>query len=100
MKAATEDFVAFIERQQADLAETEAILARLRDERESLAPVVDADRATVRAILQAQEERTKASRWIDWLIGFAVGVAASLSASLLLIGYQNWRSNRHYLYRR
>lgn len=73
----------FVTQQQDQLKNSRATLQRLEDEKEKLAPVVEADREVVEAILRAQAERNQASVWTDRGVGFLSGIVGSLLASAI-----------------
>lgn len=59
------------------------VLQRLKDEEMHLRPVVDADRETVKAVLDAQAQQASASVWRERGIGFGVGILSSILATVL-----------------
>ncbi|MBX8620480.1 hypothetical protein K4754_00420 [Pseudomonas glycinae] len=73
----------FVKSQQASLRETEDSISKLRSEREKLQPLVELDKSTIEAIFRAQEERVSASVWRERIIGFVIGIVASLIASFI-----------------
>jgi hypothetical protein len=75
--------LSFIKDQKQNIRESEDALASLREEQESLKPIVESDRKVVAALFKAQEERNKANVWRERWIGFGFGVAASLVATFI-----------------
>ena len=75
--------VGFLKEEQRKVAESEATLRRLTDERTQLEPVVLAQRDTVNAILSAHARNTAARAWKERLLGFIMGLIASLLASIV-----------------
>jgi sensor c-di-GMP phosphodiesterase-like protein len=73
----------FVKSQQASLRETEDSISKLRSEREKLQPLVELDKSAIEAIFRAQEERVSASVWRERIIGFVIGIVASLIASFI-----------------
>lgn len=73
----------FVKAQQTSLRDTEDTLSRLKSEKEKLQPLIEMDKAAIEAIFKAQEERTSASVWRERIIGFAIGIIASLIASFI-----------------
>lgn len=73
----------FVERQKNSLRETEDTIAYLKKEQEKLKPVVESDRAFVDALFRTQEERNRATIWRERLIGFGIGIVASLIATFI-----------------
>lgn len=73
----------FVTVQRKQLQEQQGVLEGLKDEREKLLPVVEADRQVVESLFRIQAERNLANVWKDYLIGFLLGILSSLIASLL-----------------
>lgn len=73
----------FLEQQKATLSDTEETISRLRTEKNKLEPLVETDRQVVEAIFRAHEERVSTSVWIERLIGFVLGIVASLVATFI-----------------
>jgi hypothetical protein len=71
----------FLEKERARIIDTEKTVRRLINEKEQLEPVINTQRETVEAILAAHAERTARNIWKERLIGFFLGVFASLLAS-------------------
>ena len=82
----------FIRTQKHQLKQSQQTVESLKKEHESLKPVVEADRKIVESILMAQDERSRASIWQERLIGFGLGVAGSLIASLILAAVKRGRN--------
>ncbi|MFV3405863.1 hypothetical protein ACNFIC_18225 [Pseudomonas sp. NY15463] len=78
-----QDLLAFVKSQKNSLRETEETLLTLKSEQEKLRPLVETDRATVEAVLRAQEERAGTNIWKERLIGFLLGVFGSIVASII-----------------
>jgi len=77
------DLDTFLKRERGRVAESEATLARLQNEKTQLEPVVLAQRETVNAVLAAFTA-TKASRARkERVLGFMMGVLASLVAAIV-----------------
>ncbi|MBK5529052.1 hypothetical protein JFT86_19095 [Pseudomonas sp. TH06] len=75
--------LSFVKNQQTALRETEDTIAKLKSEKAMLQPLVDSNKAVVEAFFRAQEERTTSGIWRERLIGFGLGLVASLLASLI-----------------
>lgn len=73
----------FVELQKSNIRESQDVVAALKKEKETLKPIVDADKAAVEALFRAQEDRTRTSIWRERWIGFGFGVIASLVASFI-----------------
>ena len=82
------DLNGFLEKERTRVANIEATVRSLNDEKTKLEPVVSTQRETVEAILAAHSERTARQAWKERLLGFALGVVASLIASFVY-GYFN-----------
>lgn len=73
----------FLKQEQIKVAESEAILRKLENEKAQLEPVVATHRETVNAILAAHSKITSSRAWKERAIGFISGVITSLLASIL-----------------
>ena len=76
-----EQLGSFLERERLRVAATEETVRKLSEEKAKLEPLVSTQRETVDAILAAHADRTVRTAWKERLIGFSLGVAASLIAS-------------------
>jgi hypothetical protein len=74
----------FVELQKVTLRENQDVVTALKAEHEKLKPIVDADRNVVNAVLQAQEEKSRANIWTERWIGFGFGIVASILASVIV----------------
>lgn len=74
---------AFLERERKRIADTASTLSRLQDEKTKLEPVVASQRETVEAILAAYSSRLVSKAWKERIIGFSLGILASLVAGFL-----------------
>ncbi|MEP7012903.1 MAG: hypothetical protein ABJC13_21485 [Acidobacteriota bacterium] len=73
----------FLDRERSRVAATEDTIRKLGEERARLEPLVQTNRETVDAILGAHANRAARTAWKERLIGFALGVSASLIASFI-----------------
>jgi len=73
----------FLEKERTRVADTEATIKKLNEERSKLEPLVNTQRETVDAILAAHAERAANRAWRERFIGFSLGLGASLLASLI-----------------
>lgn len=73
----------FLEKEQARVADTEATVRKLQEEKLKLEPLVHTQREIVEAILAAHSERTAKYVWKERLFGFVLGIIASLIASFV-----------------
>ncbi|MEK6335193.1 MAG: hypothetical protein AABM67_09605 [Acidobacteriota bacterium] len=73
----------FLKRERQRVEESEAILARLRNEKTELEPVVLAQRETVNAVLAAHTRAIASRAWKERALGFMTGLLASLVASMV-----------------
>lgn len=76
-------FAEFLKQEQIKVAESEATLKRLQDEKTQLEPVVSTYREVVNAILAAHAKTTASNAWKERALGFISGVLTSLLASLI-----------------
>ena len=77
------ELIIFVDKQKSNLEEREIIIQNLESEKTRLEPLVNADKKVVEALFTAQIEMQRTSVWIDRIIGFFLGVAGSLVASLI-----------------
>ena len=73
----------FLERERTRVADTEATVQKLNDEKAQLEPVVLTQRQTVEAILSAHAARAGKSVWKDRALGFVLGSVSSVAASFI-----------------
>lgn len=73
----------FVDNQKDSLEKAQMTLLGLQEQQDILKPVLEANQQTVDAIfaIQAQKERTNV--WLERAIGFFLGIAGSLIASLI-----------------
>jgi len=60
----------FLERERARIADTEATVRKLHDEKLRLEPIVSTQRETIEAILAIHAERTARNAWKERVFGF------------------------------
>lgn len=77
------DLVTFLRLEREKVMESEAILNRLQQERSQLEPVVLAQRDTVNAVLSAYSKTTASRIWRERMVGFTLGLLASLLATVI-----------------
>ena len=75
------NLVEFVQTEKKRLKEAEDVLAKLEQERNTLIPVVEADRKIVQAIFQLQAQMNREGVWKNRIIAFVSGVLASIIAS-------------------
>lgn len=92
MEESAVELIGFVESQRGRLEEAERVVAELREEQETLEPLVSANRQAVEAMFVVQERRQEARVWLERWIGFLFGVAASLVASLLITAGRQLRA--------
>jgi hypothetical protein len=73
----------FLEKERARISDAEATIRKLDEEKNKLEPLVNTQRETVDAILAAHSERTAKRAWKERIIGFSLGLAASLIAAVI-----------------
>ena len=78
------ELVNFLKQERQKVAESEATLIKLEDERTKLEPVVLAQRDTVNAILTAHARTTASRVWKERALGFLSGLLASLLAAMVI----------------
>ena len=79
-----QQLVTFVSHQKTTLKQSQDTLSSLKLEQEKLRPLVESDRITVEAILNAQDQRNSTNIWRERSIGFALGIISSLVASFIL----------------
>jgi sensor c-di-GMP phosphodiesterase-like protein len=77
------DLSKFLEKERARVADIEATVRKLRDEKTKLEPVVNMQKRDVEAVLAAYSERTSRQAWKERLLSFTLGLVASLIASFV-----------------
>jgi hypothetical protein len=73
----------FLSREKLRVAEAEATVKKLSDEKNKLEPVVLTQRQTVEAILSAHAQSVAKNVWKERSVGFLLGIGASLAASFV-----------------
>ena len=73
----------FVRTQKMRLKESEDLIATLKSEEQRLTPFVEADRRVVKAVLDLQQEQSRAALAHERWIGFGLGIVASIVASIL-----------------
>ena len=85
MQISLKELQGFISGKKERLKKESATLATLKEEREKLEPVLDADRKTVESILELYQEKYRWRIWKERAFGFAIGFLSSLLASFIII---------------
>jgi chromosome segregation ATPase len=80
---AVNELTGYLERQQAEVKERNRIIASLKEEEGKIRPLVQADRATVSAILEAEARQRRQEIWLERGLSFVLGVISSLFATWL-----------------
>ena len=83
------DLSNFVSQQTKQLDLARDTLQELEQEKKKLEPLVMADRKVAEAILQLQAEKERSAVWFDRAIGFMLGIAGSLIASIIYTGLRN-----------
>lgn len=83
MEASLRALTGFISERRLKLRESQAVVSSLQTEQAKLRPLVEADRRTVQAILQFQNDQARRSATQERWIGFGLGVLASVVASII-----------------
>lgn len=73
----------FVAQQRTRLQESEQVVSKLQEEKQRIEPVIQADRRTIDAVFQLQEQRSSSSLSRERWIGFVLGIVASLLASFI-----------------
>jgi chromosome segregation ATPase len=73
----------FVVEQKENLKESQKSLSELQAKQDQLKPVIEADQKAIDAIFALQAEQNKKNIWWERAIGFFLGVAGSLVASLI-----------------
>jgi chromosome segregation ATPase len=84
--------LAFVESQKKNLEQSKEVIDKLNTERAKLQPLVNADRQVVEALFAAQTEKQNTSLWRERWIGFGLGVASSILASIVCAVAGIWLS--------
>jgi hypothetical protein len=78
------ELLSFVTNQREALRQTEDALATLKSQRDSLAPLVESQKAVVDSLFAAQEQRNRQTAKSERWIGFWLGIASSIVASTCL----------------
>jgi chromosome segregation ATPase len=77
------DLNRFLEKEQARVLNTEATIRKLSEEQSKLEPLVQTQKEVIEAILAAHSTRTAKNAWKERLLGFTLGLLASLVAATI-----------------
>ncbi|MEP0072818.1 MAG: HNH endonuclease [Marinomonas sp.] len=75
----------FVSTQKSKITQYEKNIQQLETEKQSLEPLVNADKATVEALFKVQEQRAKENASQERWVGFGLGILASVIASFLMV---------------
>ncbi|MCZ6745103.1 MAG: hypothetical protein O7D31_10575 [Alphaproteobacteria bacterium] len=81
----------FLEKERKRVQETEEAVNRLTQEHDALLPVVQTKREDVEAILAVHARATKRSAWKERLVGFGLGLFASILTGGVFYLLEIWR---------
>lgn len=70
------------------------VISKLQEEKQRIEPVVQADRKTIEAVFQLQDQRYASSVRRERWIGFGIGVVSSLVATILWVIRRAWWSTK------
>lgn len=70
----------FVVKQRSQLKREQDTLERMLDQKQTLRPLLEADQQVVDALFKMQAEKNRRDKWIDRLLGFLSGIAASVIA--------------------
>ena len=73
----------FVKIQKDELKISHTAIKQLKDEQQILQPLVEADKKVIEAMFKMQAKQYQQGIWIDRILGFLIGIASSLVASLL-----------------
>jgi hypothetical protein len=73
----------FVIEQKESMKQSQQSLSELKAKQEQLKPIIEADQKTIEAIFALQAEKNKKNVWLERAIGFFIGIAGSLVASLI-----------------
>lgn len=94
VQASIDNLKLFVAKQKNQLTEQQAIVEKLKSEQEILKPVVEADKQVVEALFKLQAQQNKTNVWVDRFIGFLLGIAGSLIASVIFSTVRRERHNK------
>lgn len=83
MEASLMELQGFVQNQRRTVIEYQNTVAELEKEKQSLEPLVKADKEIIGKLFEIQEKRAKDRVWTERAIGFVSGVLASLLVTLL-----------------
>jgi cadmium resistance protein CadD (predicted permease) len=75
--------VEFIEVQKKEIDNTETLIKTLEERRKNIEPMVKAEETVIQAIFDEQDRRARKDIWFDRMIGFGLGILASLIATVI-----------------
>ena len=84
----------FVNKQKETTVLNEQKIKQLELEKLELEPLVNADKATVEALFQAQEQRASANIAKERWFGFGLGILASIIASIVMVVVKYFFINR------
>jgi predicted PurR-regulated permease PerM len=96
-KSALDSLGTYIDQQKKQLELSRSSLAALKDEENKIHPLVEADKKVIDAMFAVQEQRNQTAQKTERWIGFALGVLASLIASLIYAIISNLAKRRRTL---
>lgn len=74
---------AFLEKERSRIKETQEIIQKLEEEKDTLNPIVETNRQTVDAILSYNSEKQRINIWKERFIGLGLGIVGSLIVMLI-----------------
>lgn len=83
----------FVDLQKKKLKESKGILQSLKQEHDTLKPIVDTEREVIEKIFAVQSQRAMNSIWKERIVSFFLGILASVVASFLYGLFQRFYKN-------
>ena len=88
------EILEFVKTQKVQLQQSKDTLNSIKEERKKLKPILEAEQEVVVAILDAQEKRQQTKVWHERGIGFVVGMASSIAATIICNAFISWKRSQ------
>jgi serine/threonine protein kinase len=84
----------FVIKQKQKLKESQQVLDEMQSKHDQLKPVVETERKVVETIMQLEFERRQKTVWIELLIGFVLGIVASIIGYFIISLVKQFKDKR------
>jgi len=83
VESSLQELILFVNSQKSKLKESEEILNSLKNEHETLKPIVETEREVIKKIFALQSKMSSDAIWKERVVSFFLGVLASVIASFV-----------------